>query len=304
MSIRDSISVRVTLFMSLLGLCVGAANAFPVTWTLSGVTFSDGGTATGSFVYDFDTNTISTWSVSVAGGDTQTFPPVTYDATTSSASYSTPTDVGAFFALNAPSTRQLRLPAVSQLSDTGGTLAVNIAGSGAAECYNCGPARTYTAGNLIGVPAIKLGGYLSGNWAVPNQGGHGFQLELTNAPGATAGTKAMVAIWFVYTPPGSTLNDGSGQNWIYAQGEFDPTSNTVTLPAILLAGAQFPPNFVASDVHRVPSDSALWGHLTFAFTDCNNGTVSWHSDLTGYNLDNDTPLPIQRITQIDGTTCP
>jgi hypothetical protein len=151
---------------------------------------------------------------------------------------------------------------------------------------------------------MNLGGYLSGNWAVPNQGGHGFQLELTNAAGATAGTKAMVAIWFVYTPPGSTLNDGSGQNWIYAQGEFDPTSNTVTLPAILLAGARFPPNFVSSDVHRVPSDSALWGHLTFAFTDCNNGTVSWHSDLTGYNQDNDTLLPIQRITQIDGTTCP
>jgi plastocyanin len=151
---------------------------------------------------------------------------------------------------------------------------------------------------------INLGGYLSGNWAVPNQGGHGFQLELTNAPGATAGTKAMVAIWFVYTPPGSTLNDGSGQNWIYAQGEFDPTSNTVTLPAILLAGARFPPNFVSTDVHRVPSDSSLWGHLTFTFSDCNNGTVSWHSDLSGYNLDNDTPLPIQRITQIDGTTCP
>jgi plastocyanin len=151
---------------------------------------------------------------------------------------------------------------------------------------------------------FNLGGYLSGNWDVPSQPGHGFQLELTNAPGATAGTKAMVAIWFVYTPAGSTLNDGSGQNWIYAQGEFDPTSNTVILPAILLAGARFPPNYNATDVHRVPSDSSLWGHLTFAFTDCNNGTVSWHSDLTGYNLDNDTPQPIQRITQIDGTTCP
>jgi hypothetical protein len=57
-------------------------------------------------------------------------------------------------------------------------------------------------------------------------------------------------------------------------------------------------------VHRVPNDSSLWGNLTFAFTDCNNGTVSWHSDLAGYNNANDTPVAIQRITKIAGTTCP
>jgi hypothetical protein len=32
--------------------------------------------------------------------------------------------------------------------------------------------------------------------------------------------------------------------------------------------------------------------------------VSWHSDVPGYNNANDTPLPIQRLTQIAGTTCP
>jgi hypothetical protein len=32
--------------------------------------------------------------------------------------------------------------------------------------------------------------------------------------------------------------------------------------------------------------------------------VSWHSDLPGYNGENDTPLAIQRLTQIAGTTCP
>src|SRR5258707_1392997 len=151
-SVAAGVHARVTLFLSLLVLCIGAAHAFPVTWTLSGVTFSDGGTASGSFVYDADSNTLSTWSVSVAGGNTDNFPPVTYDNTTSSASYATnaPTDVGALFNLNA-SLRQLRLPAVSQLSDAGGTLAVNISGSGAAECYNCGPFRTYTAGHVTHV---------------------------------------------------------------------------------------------------------------------------------------------------------
>ena len=153
-------------------------------------------------------------------------------------------------------------------------------------------------------PAIALGGYLSGNWFIPSQGGgHGFQLEFTNAPGSPGMLQAL-AIWFVYTPAGSTAGDGSGQNWIYAQGDYDPSANTVTLPAVLLVGAKFPPNFNPNDIHRVPNDSSLWGHITFAFSGCNDGTVSWHSDVPGYNGENDTPLAIQRLTQIAGTTCP
>jgi plastocyanin len=153
-------------------------------------------------------------------------------------------------------------------------------------------------------PTIALGGYLSGNWFIPSQGGgHGFQLEFTSAPGS-AGMLQALAIWFVYTPAGSAAGDGSGQNWIYAQGDYDPAASTVTLPAILLAGARFPPNFNANDIHRVPNDASLWGHITFAFSGCNAGTVSWHSDLAGYNAANDTPLAIQRLTQIAGTTCP
>jgi plastocyanin len=148
-------------------------------------------------------------------------------------------------------------------------------------------------------PTINLGGYLSGNWFIPSQGGgQGFQLEFTNA------NNDMIAIWFAYTPAGSTANDGSGQNWIYSEGAFDPTKNTVTLPAILLAGARFPPNFHSADVHRVPNDASTWGTITFTFSDCNTGMVSWHSDLAGYNNANDTPVGIQRLTQIAGTTCP
>ena len=153
---------------------------------------------------------------------------------------------------------------------------------------------------------IALGGYMSGNWYSPGQGGHGFQLEFTNlSTGAT--TFNMLAIWFVYTPVASSADDGSGQNWIYAQGDYDTTKSSATLPAVLQTGARFPPNFNSADLRRVgtgPNPPSLWGTLTFTFTDCNTGTVSWHSDVPGYNNANDTPLPIQRLTQIAGTTCP
>jgi subtilase family serine protease len=136
----------------------------------------------------------------------------------------------------------------------------------------------------LSTSAINLGGYMSGNWYDSSQGGHGFQLELTSV------NHGMLAIWFVYTP------NGSGQNWIYAQGSFDPSSNSVTLPAILLTGAKFPPQFNSGDVHQTS-----WGTLTFTFTDCNNGTASWNSTVAGYGSGS---LPITRLTQIEGTVCP
>jgi len=157
-------------------------------------------------------------------------------------------------------------------------------------CFNHGAPGVGMHGSLtvnaVTPPTITIGGYISGNWYNPQQAGQGFQIE-------AATNNNMVVIWFVYSP------DGTQQNWIYSQGAYVTTSNTVTLPAVLLTGAKFPPNFVSTDVTQTP-----WGTLTFTFTDCNNGTASWHSDLPGYNNNNDTPLAISRLTQIDGTTCP
>ena len=149
--------------------------------------------------------------------------------------------------------------------------------------------------SVASTATMTLGGYLSGNWFVPEQGGHGFQLELTDHINAS-GKPNMLAIWFVYAP--SAVSDGA-QNWIYAEGDYDVASRTVTLPAVLLVGAKFPPNFDAAQVRRVS-----WGTITFSFTDCDNGIVSWHSSVAGYDRANDTPLKIRRLTQIAGTTCP
>ena len=42
------------------------AHADPVTWTLDNAVFDDDGTATGSFVYDRDTNTYSDVSITTS----------------------------------------------------------------------------------------------------------------------------------------------------------------------------------------------------------------------------------------------
>jgi len=127
---------------------------------------------------------------------------------------------------------------------------------------------------------------LSGNWFDPtaNQAGHGFQFEILPSNG-------MLAIWFVFTP------NGSAQTWLFAQGDYDPASDTVTLPTFLSLGAKFPPNFNHADDTVTP-----WGTMTFKFTDCNNGTMSWNSTSAGYPPTG--TLPITRATSIAGLACP
>jgi hypothetical protein len=134
-------------------------------------------------------------------------------------------------------------------------------------------------------PPVTLNGYMSGNWYDPSNPGEGFQLEFTPQQ------NAVLAIWFTYA------SDGSGSPiWIYSQGQYDSTSNAVTLPAFFEHGAKFPPAFKSSDVTQTP-----WGTLTFTFTDCDHGTASWAPTLAGYTAGS---MPIARLTSIAGTTCP
>lgn len=55
----------------LVALTVQAVAA-PVTWTLTGVVFNDGGTATGSFTYDASTNTYSSVNITTTTGSSRT----------------------------------------------------------------------------------------------------------------------------------------------------------------------------------------------------------------------------------------
>ena len=160
---------------------ISGAWAFPVTWTLSGATFSDGGTATGTLVYDADTNSLSSWSVSVAGGNTGLFPPITYDPSAGNGVYDTgnPTTIGFLLQINS-STRALRLPGVSTLSDAGGTVAINLASGFQGECFNCSPYRAFTAGNLVGTAAPNITSAASATFTLGTAGT--FTVTSTGAP--------------------------------------------------------------------------------------------------------------------------
>jgi len=139
--------------------------ATPVMWALQNVTFSDGGTASGSFMFDADTNVVSSWNISVNGGNVKLFPAFTYSPSTSSFAAVSDGLITAFIFHgplspminpNPYSTRDFRLAFATPLSNAGGVDALPLTGPGNGngfanvECYNCIPYRTFVSGSVVG----------------------------------------------------------------------------------------------------------------------------------------------------------
>jgi uncharacterized protein (TIGR03437 family) len=156
-------------------LSAAAALCDPVTWTLYNATFNDGGTATGYFVFDADTDTFSNWNIVASAGST--LPAFTYTPATSTVKYVPNGDISCAgpcieFASNqqfpnggAPpynnATRYLDLsffngqPFVAPLTDGGGTVKLylsNLYNNSSHECLNCVPFRLFTQGSVVAVP--------------------------------------------------------------------------------------------------------------------------------------------------------
>lgn len=155
---------KVALLILALGLLSGSADAVPVVWQLNGVTFADGGTASGSFVYDASTNTYGSVNITTTPGTTITTGATLLYVSPGFAPSSTAFLAGASNAPNLTGTRAFFLVFASPLSNAGGL--VSLAGSQEASCANAtcsspvAPTRFTNAGSLNGtatspVPALS-----------------------------------------------------------------------------------------------------------------------------------------------------
>jgi len=147
------------------------AEAATIQWTLNNGSFNDGGTVSGSFVWDTISNTATSWNFAVSGGNTSTFPAATYSNATSTFGdvnidiatgsdtlmFSIPTpDPSVFrqfrfavadFALNTP---VLNLSLVSNIFTNSSST------SGYGECFNCSPYREGVLGAYLSSSEVPL----------------------------------------------------------------------------------------------------------------------------------------------------
>jgi hypothetical protein len=146
-----------------------AALADPVTWTLNGVTFDDGGAASGSFVYDADTNTYSNVNITTTAGTVRTS-----GATYVAPSTALPSDANALVAQTSGGAVSgeafLQLVPDFSLTNAGGTVAIARL-QAERTCSNTpctasgAPFREIRSGSIIGVPAAVAVPTLS-EWAL------------------------------------------------------------------------------------------------------------------------------------------
>jgi len=118
------------------------AQAVPITWQLDGVTFSDGTSATGSFVYDADTSTGSLFNIVTTAG---ILPAFTYSPENSGL-YNSGFGPNALSFIADTGVRYFTLSFFDALTNAGGIRAINLDSSW--DCNNCGTYRLVTAGSV------------------------------------------------------------------------------------------------------------------------------------------------------------
>ncbi len=155
---------KAALALLALAFLAGSADAFPVVWQLSGVTFTDGGAASGSFVYDATTNTYSSVNITTTAGTVITTGATLLYVSPGVVPSSTGFLSGASNAADLTGTRAFALFFAAPLTNAGGVVA--LASGQEASCSNAtcaapvAPTRSTNAGAVAGtalsaVPAMS-----------------------------------------------------------------------------------------------------------------------------------------------------
>ena len=120
-----------------------SVQATPITCTLTGVTFADGATATGSFVFDSDTQLSSAFDIFTTPGILTAFE---WSKANSGLYFGGGAGINNFTLITTDVRRVFNFSFLDAFTNAGGTNLINIAST--YECYNCNPYRRVTAGSV------------------------------------------------------------------------------------------------------------------------------------------------------------
>jgi hypothetical protein len=152
----NKILARAVLVGATLLASSQAVHAIPVTYQLQDVTFTDGATASGSFIYDADTRSRGAFQVTTTDG---VLPGFTYDGISSGMYLGGGSGPNNFILFANTGRRYLNFSFLQPLGSAPGTYAINAASS--YECNNCGTFRMMSgsvtvAGAEVPEPATAL----------------------------------------------------------------------------------------------------------------------------------------------------
>lgn len=148
------------LVVGSVALAISVALSAPVQasvidWTLEGVTFDDGGTASGTFSVDTSTGDLVSYDITTTAGSA--LGGMVYDPSTAPSVAYGNYGPNSFLLLAATGTKYITLEFVNPLTSGGIDPIVpgydSITNTGSFECHNCAPFRVVTAGEATSLPA-------------------------------------------------------------------------------------------------------------------------------------------------------
>ncbi len=123
----------------------------------------------------------------------------------------------------------------------------------------------------------------TGAWYNASQPGHGLTVEVDDVNGV----RQLVGAWYAY--------DHGRSYWIYGQGPISGNTATMDMLSLDGSGAQFPPNFDASQVSLHP-----WGTISFRAVDADHAHIHWAPVQAGFDSGD---LDLVRLTNTLGRNC-
>ncbi len=167
------------LVIGSVALAISVALSAPVRasiidWALEGVTFDDGGTASGTFSIDTSTGDLVSYDITTTAGST--LGGMVYDPSTAPSVGYDEYGPNSFILFAAAGTRYITLQFLNPLTSGGIDPIVpgydSITNSGSFECNNCVPFRLVTAGEATTLPVpeapawtMMLVGFAGLGWA-------------------------------------------------------------------------------------------------------------------------------------------
>ncbi len=127
------------------------AQAAPITYTLQNVTFSDGTSATGSFVFDAATRKSSGYSIATTPGILSAF---NWSLANSGLYYGGGAGPNNFTIITTDGRRVFNFSFPDPFTDAGGTNLINTAST--YECNNCGTFRRVNGGSVTSIAAVDV----------------------------------------------------------------------------------------------------------------------------------------------------
>jgi hypothetical protein len=127
------------------------AQAAPITYALQNVTFADGTSATGSFVFDAVTHKSSGYSIATSQGTLSAF---NWDQTNSGLYFGGGAGPNNFTIITTEGRRVFNFSFLNPFTDAGGNNLINTAST--YECYNCSPFRRVNGGSVTSIDAVNV----------------------------------------------------------------------------------------------------------------------------------------------------